>query len=77
MLSSCFERRFGCQNQLGDELIMSVQYGSLFLGTVVKHHGSGEHDVQLSKEQALELIEALTEVVNERMIDEVENTECN
>lgn len=77
MLSSCFERRFECEYQLGDELILSVQHGNLFIGTVVKSHGHGEHDVQLSKEKALELIEALTEAVNERMIDEVEPIECN
>lgn len=77
MLSSCHERRFACNYQLGDELIMSVQYGNLFIGTVVKGHGAGEHDVQLSKEQVLDLIAELTEAVNERMIDEVETTECN
>lgn len=77
MLSSCYERRFDCEYQLGDELVVSVQHGSLFIGTVVKSHGCGEHDVQLSKEKALELIEVLTQAVNERMIDDVETTECN
>lgn len=76
MLSSCYERRFDCDSLVGDELIISVIYGKLFIGTVVKNHGRGEHDVHLSKEKALELIEVLNEVVNERMT-EVENTECN
>ncbi|MNE60392.1 hypothetical protein D3C81_1595560 [compost metagenome] len=74
MLSSCFERRFACHNLPGDELIMTVSYGHLFLGTICT--GAGEHDVQLSKDQVRDLIEALTEAVNERMTD-VEPIECN
>lgn len=76
MLSSCYERRFECDAQIGDELIVSVQYGKLFIGTVVRNHGHGEHDVQLSKESALELIATLTQAVNERMTD-AEPLECN